>query len=134
MNKQKPIVMMVDDEPDYTAVVRHWLESDYQFYGYKTGEEFLSSLSAIVPEVVILDLYLLGVDGFELSRRMQALPGFEKVPVVFLTGSTRVEDYRKSLVAGASSYLMKPVSRPQLLAVVASLLPQPSMQDDRGGD
>jgi DNA-binding response OmpR family regulator len=134
MSKTKPIVMMVDDEPDYTAVVRHWLEPDYRFYGYKTGEEFLSSLSAILPDAVILDLYLLGVDGFELSRRMHAMKGFETVPVVFLTGSTRVEDYRKSLVAGAASYLMKPVSRPQLLAVVANLLPQPSMQDDGGGD
>jgi putative two-component system response regulator len=130
----KPIVIMVDDEPDYLAVVRHWLEPEYRFYGYKTGEEFLSSLSAIVPEVVILDLYLLGVDGFELCRRMHAMPGLKSVPVVFLTGSTRVDDYRKSLVAGASSYLMKPVSRSQLLAVIASLLPQPSMQDDGGGD
>lgn len=134
MNKAKPIVMMVDDEPDYTAVVRHWLQPEYLFYGYKTGEEFLTSLGAIVPDAVILDLYLMGVDGFELCRRMHALPGLEKVPVLFLTGSTLVEDYRKSMVAGAASYLMKPVSRPQLLAAVAGLLPEPSMQDDRGGD
>ena len=134
MNKDKPVVMMVDDETDYMAVVRHWLEPAYRFYGYKTGEEFLSSLRAIAPEVVILDLYLLGVDGIELCRRMRAMPGMGSVPVLFLTGSNRVEDYRQSLVAGAGAYLMKPVSRPQVLSVVEGLLPQPSMQDDGGGD
>jgi DNA-binding response OmpR family regulator len=134
MRKNRPVVMMVDDEVDYTALVRAWLEAEYRFYGFKTGEEFLTSAGTIVPDVVILDLYLLGVDGFELCRRLRELPGRKSVPVVFLTGSERMEDYRRSLIAGGSTFLTKPVSRTRLLAAIAELLPQPAMRDEGGGD
>jgi len=56
------------------------------------------------------------------------------VPVLFLTGSKRVEDYHKGMVAGGNSYLTKPVSRAQLLTAIADLLPQPIMQEDGSGD
>jgi CheY-like chemotaxis protein len=125
---------MVDDEKDYSVIMRSWLEPEYAFHAAANGEEFLSALLTVVPDLVIMDVYLPGADGYELVRRLHAHPGLESVPVLFLTGSKRVEDYHKGMVAGGNSYLTKPVSRPRLLAEVLSLLPQPSMQENGGSD
>lgn len=125
---------MVDDETDYTELMRPWLSPLYDFRAFKNGEEFLSALKTLVPEVVILDLYLPGADGFDLCRRLHSIKGLEIVPVLFLTGSEQVEDYRKSMVAGGDAFLIKPVGRAQLLAAISSLLPHPVMQDDGGSD
>jgi CheY-like chemotaxis protein len=125
---------MVDDEKDYTLILGSWLQPDFDFHAVQSGEEFASALLSLVPDLAILDVYLPGADGYELCRRLHAVPGLEHVPVLFLTGSKRVEDYHRGMVAGGNSYLMKPVSRPQLLAEIARLLPQPSMQEDGSGD
>ena len=128
-----PTILMVDDDPDYSAILRAWLGPFYDVHAFPNGAEFLGALSKFVPELVILDLYLPDADGFELCRRLHAVPGLERTPVLFLTGSDLRDDYRKSMVAGGDTYLMKPVSRSQLLAAISGLLPQPSMQDDGGG-
>ena len=130
----KPTILMVDDEKDYMAILRSWLEPEYTFHAAASGEEFLSALLTVVPDLVIMDVYLPGADGYELVRRLHALPGLASIPVLFLTGSKRVEDYHKGMVAGGNSYLTKPVSRPRLLAEVSGLLPQPTMQENGGGD
>jgi CheY-like chemotaxis protein len=130
----KPTIMMVDDETDYATIIRSWLAPDYEFHSSASGEEFASKLLTVVPDLVIMDVYLPGADGYELTRRLHAIAGLESVPVLFLTGSKRVEDYHRGMVAGGNSYLMKPVSRPQLLSEIARLLPQPSMQEDGSGD
>jgi CheY-like chemotaxis protein len=134
MRKNKPTVMMVDDEIDYTAIIRAWLDEDYLFYGFSTGEEFLASVAAIMPDAVILDLYLMGVDGIELSRRLRELPGRKSVPVMFLTGSDRLEDYRRTLTAPGSTFLTKPVSRARLAAALDEMLQKPAFHDEGGGD
>jgi CheY-like chemotaxis protein len=134
MHRLKPVVAMVDDEVDYMTLMRAWLEDSYVFYAFKSGEEFLTALPALSPDVVILDLYLRGVDGIELCRRMRELPNFRSVPILFLTGSERIDDYRRSMCAGGSTYLTKPVGRTRLLTALGDLLPQPAMRDEGGGD
>jgi len=134
MNHTKPIIAMVDDEVDYMTLIRNWLEESFVFYAFRSGEEFLMALPALNPDVVILDLYLRGVDGIELCKRMREMRRFIGVPVLFLTGSERVDDYHRSLCAGASSYLTKPVGRTRLIAAITDLLPQPVMRDEGGGD
>lgn len=134
MAHAKPIIAMVDDEVDYMTLIRAWLEDSFTFYAFKSGEEFLMALPALSPDVVILDLYLRGVDGIELCKRMREMKRFAGVPVLFLTGSERVDDYRRSLCAGGSTYLTKPVGRTRLLSAVTDLLPLPAVQDEGGGD
>ena len=134
MNQTKPVIAMVDDEVDYMTLIRAWLEEMSVFYAFKSGEEFLSALPALSPDLVILDLYLRGVDGIELCRRMREIPKFAVVPVLFLTGSDRVDDYRRTMIAGGSTFLTKPVGRIRLLSSIADLLPQPALQDEGGGD
>jgi DNA-binding response OmpR family regulator len=134
MARLKPVIAMVDDEADYMTLIRAWLEADYTFYAFRSGEEFLMALPALSPDAVILDLYLRGVDGIELCKRMREISRFAGVPVLFLTGSERVDDYRRSLGAGCSTYLTKPVGRTRLLSAITDLLPQPAVRDEGGGD
>lgn len=133
MNRTKPVIVMVEDEADYTTLLRAWLEDVGEFYAFKSGEEFLAALPALVPDVVILDLFLQGVDGVELCRRMREIPTFKSVPVLFLTGSNRAEDFRRGLRAGGNAFLTKPVSRARLLAEITDLLAKPVLHREGGG-
>lgn len=133
MNLTKPVIAMVDDEVDYMTLIRAWLEDSFVFYAFKSGEEFLTALPALRPDAVILDLYLRGVDGIELCKRMREIPDLARIPVLFLTGSERVDDYRRGMCAGGSTFLTKPVGRARLLAAIADLLPQPALRGKDGG-
>lgn len=135
----KPCIYMVDDEPDFQTVVHSWLEPTYEAVALKDADELTGALRARTPDLVILDLHLTGSDGFEACRRVRAAPGLENVPVLFLTASREFGDYRKSIGAGGSGYLTKPVGRRQLLAAVDDLLSEGrlsgrSAADIGGGD
>lgn len=118
----KPCIYMVDDEPDFQTIVHSWLEPKYDAVALKDADQLYGALRAKVPDLVILDLHLIGDDGFEACRRLRAKPGLETLPVLFLTASREYEDFRRSMSAGSSGYLMKPVGRRQLLAAVDALL------------
>ncbi|MCM2304119.1 MAG: response regulator [Elusimicrobia bacterium] len=135
----KPCIYMVDDEPDFQTVVHSWLEPTYETVALKDADELVGALRARTPDLVILDLHLTGSDGFEACRRVRATPGLGLVPILFLTASREFGDYRKSMSAGGSGYLTKPVGRRQLLAAVDDLLSEGrlsprSAADVGGGD
>jgi len=118
----KPSIYMVDDEPDFLTIMHSWLEPLYDVLALKSGDELLGALRAKAPDLVVLDLHLPGMDGFEICRRLRKTPGLEKVPVLFLTASRESEDYRRNMTVGGSGFLRKPVGRRQLLAAVDELL------------
>src|SRR3989338_4542934 len=135
----KPCIYMVDDEPDFQTVVHSWLEPTYETVALKDADELVGALRARTPDLVILDLHLTGSDGFEACRRVRATPGLGLVPILFLTASREFGDYRKSMSAGGSGYLTKPVGRRQLLAAVDDLLSEGGLSprsaaDVGGGD
>jgi len=135
----KPCIYMVDDEPDFQTIVHSWLGPAYDAVALKDADELYGALRARVPDLVILDLHLIGDDGFEACRRLRAKPGLEHLPVLFLTASREYEDFHRSMSAGSSGYLMKPVGRRQLLSAVDGLLSEgraatPYAADWGGGD
>ncbi len=119
----KPKILMVDDEPDFVTLVGRWLEAEYDFSAQRDGEDLLESAARLKPDAVILDMVLPGEDGLELCRRMRADPRFERLPVLFLTGSRGVEESLRTMRAGAASFLAKPAGRKELLAALGKLLP-----------
>ena len=127
---------MVDDEPDFQTVVNSWLSPYYEHTPLKDGDELAGALRAGRPDLIILDVHLKDedADGFELCRRLRATPDLKEVPVLFLTGSQKPEDYPNNMRAGGTSYLMKPISRKQLLTVVSGLLSEEAAMDIGGGE
>lgn len=118
----KPCIYIVDDEPDFQTILHAWLSPTYDVVSLKDGDELIGALHVKLPDLVLLDLYLPGADGFELCRRVRSSPGLSKVPVLFLTASHEGRDYHRNIQVGGSGFLTKPIGRQQLLAVVDDLL------------
>jgi DNA-binding response OmpR family regulator len=119
-------IVMVDDEPDFLTIAETWLEPKYDLVSFTDGADLMSQLSALEPDLLILDVRLPGLDGFKLCRRIRADRRFQSLPILFLTASHSDIDFFRNLEVGGTSYLTKPVSRKELLARIKELLePEP---------
>jgi len=113
-------ILVVDDEPRYLRLVRFNLEAaDYHVTCAATGEEALAALANQALDLVILDVMLPGLDGFEVCRRIREV---SVVPIIMLTARGAEEDKVKGLHLGADDYVAKPFSAQELLARVEAVL------------
>jgi two-component system OmpR family response regulator len=114
-------VLVVDDEPSITDLVATVLRYEgFQVQTAATGRKALSAVTAFRPHLVVLDVMLPDLDGFEVQRRLAA-DGF-RVPVLFLTARDSTEDKIRGLTMGADDYVTKPFSLEELLARVRAIL------------
>lgn len=120
--KQTQRIVMVDDEPDFLTIAQTWLEPKYELVSFTDGQDLLSHLNALEPDLLILDVRLPGLDGFKLCRRIRGDRRFQSLPILFLTASHSDLDFFRNLEVGGTSYLTKPVSRKELLARIKELL------------
>lgn len=126
MKRQKsdrPRVAIVEDEPDFRAVVRSWLNPLYDTLSFESAEELLDSdPDSVAPDVIITDVKMPGLNGFRLCESLREHPRYSRVPVLFLTGVDSDEGFLLGQEAGASAYLTKPVERATLLQRIEQLL------------
>lgn len=113
-----PLVMVVEDEPNIGALVRTYLERDgYEVLWIRSGEEALTEIRRHRVRLVVLDLGLPGIDGFEVCRRIS-----DEVPVIILTARDEEPDRVAGLELGADDYVPKPFSPRELAARVKAVL------------
>jgi len=118
-------ILIADDEPHITALVRVTLEDDrVRIVEASTGEEALDLLETVQPDVVLLDVNMPGIDGFEVCRRLRADPRYAETKVVMLTAAAQAADRARGRAVGADEYLTKPFSPIRLLSVVQALAPE----------
>ncbi|HWB55137.1 MAG TPA: PAS domain S-box protein, partial [Tepidisphaeraceae bacterium] len=118
-------IMVVDDEHDSRELVKRVLGSvDAEVTVVGSAVEALDTLPRMLPDVLISDIGMPGIDGYELLRRIRQLPAEEggSVPAVALTAFARSEDRMKALMSGYQMHVSKPVEPSELVAVVASLV------------
>jgi putative two-component system response regulator len=116
-------VLVVDDAPDNRVLLSALLKDTYEVQEAEDGETALDKVaSPEAPDLVLLDISMPGLDGYEVCRRLKADPGTAKVPVIFLTALTQPTDERRGFDVGAVDYVTKPVSAPILLARVKTHL------------
>lgn len=115
-------ILLVDDEPDIVEFLKYNLEQqNFEVIVGRDGEEALQKLSE-KPDLIILDIMMPKLDGFETCKRIRGNKEFDNVPVVFLTAKAGEKDEINGLDLGASDYIQKPVSPNKLIARVKSNL------------
>jgi DNA-binding NarL/FixJ family response regulator len=115
------IVLIVDDEPGNLSVLHDALdESGYTVLVATSGPQALERLRQMLPDIVLLDAVMPGMDGFEVARRVKADAATATVPIVFMTGLTESEHVLAAFAAGGVDYVAKPIRPREVLARVAT--------------
>jgi two-component system, chemotaxis family, response regulator PixG len=112
-------IVSVDDSPTILKEISHFLENEN--FSVVTINDPLKAVLSIIrhkPDLILLDLNMLGIDGYELCRIIRNNSLFQKTPIIFVTGSKGIVDKVKAKLVGASGYLTKPFTRAELLKIV----------------
>jgi len=120
-----PIILIADDELHIQELVRVTLEGDgVQVVTAADGLETLDLARTLCPEIVLLDVHMPGMDGFEVCRRLRNDPRLASTNIIMLTAAAQASDAAQGLAAGADHYLTKPFSPIRLLSVIRSFRPE----------
>ncbi len=126
----KPIVMVVDDTPDNLSLMNQLLKDKYSVRIANSGERALKlAATGTPPDLILLDIMMPGMDGYEVCRQLKADPAMQNIPVIFLTAKSEADDERKGLELGAVDYITKPISPAIVLARVGTHLALKSSAD-----
>ena len=116
-------ILIVDDEPNIIVPLQFLMEkSGYQVAVAQSGEEALESVSKSPPDLVLLDIMLPGIDGYEVCEILRLKPEWMHIKIIFLTAKGRDVDIAKGMVLGADEYITKPFSNQEIIDCVKNLL------------
>jgi DNA-binding response OmpR family regulator len=117
LERDGDIVLVVDDSPDALGFITHALEkAGINVLVATSGETALRIAAEVLPDVVLMDAVMPGLDGFQTCRRMKTLAGLANVPVIFMTALTETEHVVNGLESGGVDYLTKPINLEELRA------------------
>ncbi|MGD9110126.1 MAG: response regulator, partial [Phycisphaerales bacterium] len=129
MAVKSKVVLVVDDEADVLELVKYNLEKNgYRVITAVTGEEAVKKVTSALPNLVVLDLMLPGIDGLEVCKQLKSNPKTENIPVVMLTAKGEESDVVVGLEVGADDYITKPFSPKVLIARVRRILHRLTIQ------
>jgi putative two-component system response regulator len=127
---RKAVVLIVDDSPDSVALLSTLLKAAYRVKVAITGEKALAIVAdGDVPDLILLDIMMPDLDGYEVCRRLKQNPETADIPVIFLTAKSDADDEEKGLGLGAVDYIAKPISPPIVMARIKTHLHVKSVSD-----
>ena len=115
-------LLVVDDEPNNLRVIGQILRDRYALIFATNGEEAIELAAQDLPDLILLDIMMPGMNGYEVCEKLKANPSTREIPVIFVTAMSEVEDEARGFDAGAVDYIQKPVSAPILLRRVQTHL------------
>jgi CheY-like chemotaxis protein len=116
----KPKILVVDDTPDNLFLMNALLEDEYEVVTAPNGEQALQiAQSEAAPELILLDIMMPEMDGYEVIRRIRAQDQFTSLPVIAVTAKAMREDRERCIAAGATDYVAKPVNMVTLVTMLA---------------
>ena len=116
-------ILIVDDEPNVVMPIQFLMEQQgYRVMIAERGEDALDLIYQYKPDLVLLDIMLPGIDGYEVCEIIRLDPNFRDVKIIFLTAKGREVEIAKGLALGADAYITKPFSNTELVAKVKELL------------
>ncbi len=125
--ERQPRILIVDDDP----VIVRLLQINFRLEGYEVdtasrGEEALGKVREHRPDVVVLDVMMPGLDGWEVCRRLKENPEVRHVPVIFLSARAQDEDRQRGYALGVDEYVTKPFDPAHLVEIVQRALARAS--------
>jgi DNA-binding NarL/FixJ family response regulator len=116
-------LLIVDDEPKLLRAVAVDLQGEgYEVTTARSGAEALIAVAQRVPDLIVSDVRMPGMDGYELARRLRRNQSTALIPIVFLTAKDQTKDRIEGFRTGVDAYLTKPFEPDELVAVIASIL------------
>jgi len=107
---EKSIILYVEDNHDNRNLVRRVLEAEgYEMADASNAEDAMKKINSIHPDLILMDINMPDMDGYALTARIKATPGFGNVPIVAVTANVMRGDREKSLEAGCDGYIQKPI-------------------------
>lgn len=115
-------ILVVDDEPNNLQVLRQILKQQYQLVFAPSGEKALQVVVTHQPDLILLDIMMPGMNGYEVCKKLKANAQTKEIPVIFITAMRDLEDEIRGFDVGAVDYIQKPVSAPIVLRRVQTHL------------
>jgi len=120
-------VLIVDDEPNVVVSLQFLMEQQgYRVLVAERGEDALDLIYQYKPDLVLLDIMLPGIDGYEVCEIVRLNPDYRNIKIIFITARGREEEIAKGMSLGADAYITKPFSNVELVAQVNALLNETS--------
>ena len=116
--EKKQKIMIVDDDKLIVKFLNEILHEEYTIQTAYSGNEALDIIHDFLPDIIILDVMMPGIDGYEVCRYIRADPKLCKSKVIFLTAKLIIDDKMKGYDAGGDDYLVKPFEKSELLAKI----------------
>jgi CheY-like chemotaxis protein len=127
-----PVVLLVEDHEDTRQMYAEFLHGTFEIHGVADAQAALQAAAANPPDIVVTDLSLPGMDGFELSRRLRNDPAFGAPPVICLSGLTVALHEARARAAGCARVLQKPCLPDALGEAIAAVLNDPTTASVQG--
>ncbi|MBA7652244.1 Alkaline phosphatase synthesis transcriptional regulatory protein PhoP [subsurface metagenome] len=116
-------ILIADDKPEAVELVRVSLEGeDYEIVGASNGKEALKRARLERPDLILLDIVMPKMDGFEVCRKLKKDPEIQEIPIIMLTAKGQKVDQEKARQLGARDYITKPFSPSALLTKIEEIL------------
>jgi len=116
-------ILYIEDNPENRLLVRRVLEVEgYRVIEADSGKTGLQKAKTIAPDLVLMDINLPEIDGYELTHRLKQMPDLAGVPIVAMTANVMKGDREKTLAAGCDGYIQKPIDVDQLPLQIARFL------------
>ena len=121
--KEAPYILAVDDEQLNLELIRFILERHgFQYSGTSDDEKVFVLLEERLPDLILLDIVMPRVDGYELCQKIKSFDRYRDIPIIFLTGKVQVKDKVKGFEVGGVDYVTKPFNEQELLARIKTCL------------
>ena len=116
-------ILLVDDEPNILVAIEFLLTKEgYQIEKAFDGQQAIEKVESFHPNIIILDVMMPGLDGFEVARRVRHMDGNDDIKIIFLTAKGTTQDKMKGYSTGGEYYLIKPFDNDELVDLVKELV------------
>ncbi|MEG4029311.1 MULTISPECIES: EAL domain-containing protein [unclassified Microcoleus] len=116
-------ILVVDDVPANLAILADFLsEASFEILVAQDGESAIQKINYVIPDLILLDIMMPGIDGFETYKRLKVNPLWSQIPVIFITALSETDNVVKGLSLGAVDYIIKPFQKEEVLARIKTHL------------